>query len=176
METTAAILLRKTKLTETSLIVTWFTESCGKVKTVAKGARRPRSAFAGKLDLFFGAEIQFARSRESELHFLREVVLKNPREGLRKMFGRVQLAAYFVELIELATEPDHAAPELYDLLKRALDYLGANPPRKRALLHFESELARLLGIQNKNAPPADAIGHACGRLPAERSELVARLA
>ena len=63
METTRALLLRKTKLTETSLIVTWFTASFGLIKTVAKGARNPKSKFAGGLDLFFDCEIQFSRSR-----------------------------------------------------------------------------------------------------------------
>jgi DNA repair protein RecO (recombination protein O) len=173
VETTAAILLRKTKLTETSLIVTWLTESHGRLKTVAKGARRPRSAFAGKLDLFFDTEIQFARSKKSELHTLREVVLKNPREGVRKNYQSVQLASYFVELVELVTEPDHAVPEIYDLLKRALDFLNANAPTKRALLHFESELTRVMGVQNKNAAsPAQAIGHLCGRLPQGRQDLL----
>jgi DNA repair protein RecO (recombination protein O) len=175
VETTEAILLRKTKLTETSLIITWFTEGHGRIKTVAKGARRPRSVFAGKLDLFFESEIQFARSRKSELHTLREAELRNPREGLRKEFQRVQLASYFVELIELVTESDHSAPELYGLLKRALDYLEANPPAKRILLHFESELTRLLGIRNSNSTPALAIGHTYGKLPSPRRELLARL-
>ena len=176
METTRAILLRKTKLTETSLIITWFTEEHGKIKTVAKGARRPKSTFSGKLDLFFEAEIQFGRSRKSELHILREVVLANPREGLRKNYQRVQLASYFVELIELVTESDHSAPELYDLLRRALDYLDTNPPAKRPMLHFESELTRLLGIQNTNASkPVLAIGHVYGRLPSARNELLAAL-
>ena len=176
MDTTLAILLRKTKLSDTSLIITWFTEGHGKLKTVAKGARRPKSPFAGKLDLFFDAEIAFARSRKSELHTLREAVLKNPREGLRKDYRRVQLAAYFVELIELVTESDHAAPDLYDLLKRGLDYLEANPPTKRALLHFESELTRVLGIRDqKEASPARALGHVHGRLPAGRNDLVDKL-
>lgn len=143
---------------------------------MAKGARRPKSPFAGKLDLFFDAEISFARSRRSELHTLREVALKNPREGLRKEYRRVQLAAYFVELIELVTESDHAAPELYDLLKRGLDYLDANPPTKKALLHFEAELTRLLGIKDKKeSSAARAIGHVAGRLPTGRRELLAGL-
>lgn len=143
---------------------------------MAKGARRPKSAFAGKLDLFFDAEISFARSKKSELHTLREVVLKNPREGLRKEYRRVQLAAYFVELIELVTESDHAVPELHDLLKRGLDYLEAHSPTKRALLHFESELTRLLGIRDaRQTSPARAIGHVAGRLPAGRAELISSL-
>jgi hypothetical protein len=46
---TRAIAIRLTRLTETSLIVHWFTEGHGLIKTVAKGARSPKSAFAGKL-------------------------------------------------------------------------------------------------------------------------------
>ena len=93
METTPAILLRKIKLTESSLIVTWFTEAHGKLKTVAKGARRPKSPFAGRLDLFFAAEINFARSRQGELHSLREVVVRDSREGLRLQYERTRNGA-----------------------------------------------------------------------------------
>jgi DNA repair protein RecO (recombination protein O) len=176
LETTAAILLRRTKLTETSLIVTWFTEAHGKIKTVAKGARQPKSRFAGVLDLFFDCEIHFARSQKSELHQLREVVLRNPHEGLRKDYGRVALGAYFVELIELVTEPDHPAPELHDLLMRAFGHLNENPATLRALRHFEAELTRLLGIQGQeNVTPAVAIGRAYQRLPTVRPALLKML-
>ncbi|HEY3901010.1 MAG TPA: DNA repair protein RecO [Chthoniobacter sp.] len=176
LETTSAILLRKTKLTETSLIISWFTEAHGRIKTVAKGARQPKSRFVGLLDLFFDCEIQFARSRKSELHILREVVLRNPREGLRVDYGRVALGAYFVELIELVTELDHPAPELHDLLARAFDHLNEKPPSLRALLHFETELARLLGIQGQeNVTSAVAIGRAYHRLPQGRPALLKSL-
>ena len=176
MDTTAAILLRKTKLTETSLIVTWFTEADGRLKTVAKGARQPKSRFSGVLDLFFECEIQFVRSRKSELHALREVALNNPHEGLRLDYTRVALASYFVELIELVTEPDHPSPELYDLLKRGLGFLNAHPAETRALLHFEAELARLLGIQGQQGvTPAVAIGRVYHRLPSARGELLKML-
>ena len=175
METTNAILLRKTKLTETSLIVTWFTAEHGLIKTVAKGARNPKSRFAGGLDLFFDCEIQFSRSRRSELHILRETLLRDPHEGLRTNHERVALAAYFVELLELVTEPDHPAPEIHDLLDRAFGFLNANPASRRPMLHFESELARLLGIRNANVTAAVAIGRAYHRLPAARAGLLKRL-
>ena len=176
MDTTAAILLRKTKLTETSLILTWFTEAHGKIKTVAKGARQPKSRFAGVLDLFFDCEIQFARSRKSELHILRESVLRHAHEGLRLDYTRVALAAYFVELIELVTEADHPAPELYDLLRRAFGHLNEHPASLRVLLHFELELTRLLGIQGQEgATPAVAIGRAYHRLPSVRPGLLKTL-
>ena len=175
METTAALLMRKTKLTETSLIVTWFTSGHGLIKTVAKGARGPKSHFAGVLDLFFNCEIQFSRSRRSELHMLREAVLREPHEGLRANYERVAVAAYFVELLELVTEPNHPAPELYDLLLRAIRFLNANPASRRPLLHFESELARLLGIRNDQVTAAVAIDRAYHRLPTSRSGLLKKL-
>ena len=175
METTNALLLRKTKLTETSLIVTWFTAAHGLIKTVAKGARNPKSKFAGGLDLFFDCEIQFSRSRRSELHILRETLLRDPHEGLRTNHERVALAAYFVELLELVTEPGHPSPELHDLLRRAFGFLNANPASRRPMLHFETELARLLGIRNANVTAAVAIGRAYHRLPAARAGLLKRL-
>lgn len=170
--------MRKVKLTESSLIVTWFTPVFGKMKTVAKGARRPKSAFAGRLDLFFAADITFARSRSSELHGLREVMLLDPREGLRKRYERMLLAAYFVELVEMTTEFEHAVPEIYDLLARALNYLDKNEPTRRAMLRFEGRLGRLLGVigeHNADVEPATAILRLAGQLPPERRALLRAL-
>src|SRR5438034_6236609 len=90
MESTAAILLRRRKFSDTSLIVSWCTESLGCIQTVAKGARRAKTPFAGRLDLFFETEIQIARSRKSHLHTLTEVVLKNPFSVIRKNYLRTQ--------------------------------------------------------------------------------------
>src|ERR1043166_1834654 len=104
MQSTAAILLRKRKFSDTSLIVSWCTESLGCIQTIAKGARRPKTPFAGKLDLFFEAEISVIPSRRSTLHTLTEVVLKNPFAGIRRSYLRTEAAAYFVELIEICTE------------------------------------------------------------------------
>lgn len=175
METTPAILLRKTRLSETSLILTWLTAAHGKLKTVAKGARQPKSRFAGRLDLFFECEINFARSRKSELHTLREVALTEPHDGLRHDYLRVALAAYCVELIELVTEPEHAVADLYDLLQRALRYLNDHAASLRALEHFERELVRLLGIEHPQVTAAVAIGRAYHKLPNARRDLVKTL-
>ncbi len=176
VENTPAILLRTTRFSDTSLIVEWFTEMHGKLKTVAKGARRPKSGFAGKLDLFFDAEISFIRSRRSDLHTLREVALREVHGGLRTDLERVALASYFVELIELVTELEHPAPDIYGLLQRAFAHLAANPASARALLHFERELVRFLGIHGQpDITPVVAIGRAYGRIPSARASLIARL-
>jgi len=169
VQTTPAILLRKTRFSETSLIVTWFTRDLGRLKTVVKGALRPKSRFAGTLDLFFDCEISIAHSAKSELHTLREAVLRDAREGLRKEYRRVALASYFVELIELTTEPEHPAPEVYDLLLRAFGFLDQNPASPRALHHFETELARMLGIANPTQSAIVAIGRVYHRIPTSRA-------
>ena len=179
METTLAILLRKRKFSDTSLIVSWCTESFGCVQTVAKGARRPKSSFAGKLDLFFETEISIVRSRKSDLHTLTEVVMTNPFAGIRTKYLCTQAAAYFVELIEVCTERDHREPELFGLLRRAFGYLDANDPTPRAVAHFETELARIAGVHDTKklkADPAFALGNLFGRLPLSRTPLLKTLA
>ena len=179
MESTEAILIRKRKFSDTSLIVLWCTHSFGCVQTVAKGARRLKSPFAGKLDLFFEAEISIVRSRKTDLHTLTEVVLKNPFPGIRTNYLRTQTAGYFVELIEICTERDHREPELFDLLRRAFGYLDANDPTSRAISHFETELARIAGVHDEKkfkADPAFALGNLFGRLPLSRTPLLKTLA
>jgi DNA repair protein RecO (recombination protein O) len=174
VENTAAILLRKRKLGDTSLIISWCTESLGCIQTVAKGARRAKSVFVGKLDLFFEAEIQIVRSRRSNLHTLTEVVLRNPFGGIRQSHLRAQAAAYFVELIEICTESDHHEPELFALLRRAFGYLSEHDPTLRAVLHFETELARIAGVHDAKmlkSDPALALANLFGRLPSSRGSL-----
>ena len=179
MESTAAILLRKRKLSDTSLIVSWCTESLGCIQTVARGARRAKSPFAGKLDLFFEAEIQITRSKKSNLHTLTEVVLKNPFGGIRENYRRTQAASYFVELIEICTESDHHEPNLFALLQRAFNYLSTNDPHLRAILHFETELARITGVHDRKmvkSDPALALANLFGRLPSSRAALLKTVA
>jgi DNA repair protein RecO (recombination protein O) len=175
VQSTAALLLRKRKFSETSLIVSWCTESLGCIQTIAKGARRTKTPFAGKLDLFFETEISIVPSRKSTLHTLTEVVLKNTFAGIRKSYLRTQTAAYFVELIEICTERDHHEPELFSLLRRAFAFLDANDPNLRAVTHFETELARITGVHDVKkvkANPAFALGNLFGRLPLSRTPLL----
>lgn len=179
MKSTAAILLRKRKFSDTSLIVSWCTESLGCIQTIAKGARRAKSPFTGKLDLFFETDIAIAPSRKSNLHTLTEVALRNPFAGIRKTYRRTQAAAYFVELIEICTERDHHEPELFGLLRRAFGYLDANEPNLRAVAHFETELARITGVHDAKilkSNPAFALGNLFGKLPMSRTPLLKALA
>src|SRR5580692_12824213 len=104
IETSTGLILRTRPLTDTSLIVHWLTEDLGRLATVAKGARRPKSPFAGKLDLFYLADFSFQRSRHSELHQLREVSLRQTHAAIRTELEYLQQASYCTALVEQVTE------------------------------------------------------------------------
>src|SRR5580692_1422034 len=94
IESVTGLILHTRPLTETSLIIHWLTPNFGRIATVAKGARRHKSPFFGKLDLFYLADFTFSRSRSSDLHNLREVNLRETHSTIRKKILSVQQAAY----------------------------------------------------------------------------------
>jgi DNA repair protein RecO (recombination protein O) len=147
IETAAGLIVRTRPLTETSLIVHWLTPDLGRLATVAKGARRPKSPFAGKLDLFYAADFSFQRSRRSELHTLREVVLKETHAALRRELGYLQQASYAAALIEQTTEMETPLPEIFSLMSGFLKHLPAQPPQPQTLFAFEIKLLSELGLQ-----------------------------
>jgi DNA repair protein RecO (recombination protein O) len=165
------IILRLTKLTDTSLIVTWCVEGVGLVKTVAKGARRPKSAFAGKLDLFYTAELSWIPSAKSELGTLQELIVNEYAEGIRKHYKNTMVAGYFSSLVEYVMETGEADDAAYGLLVRAFHYLEEKPVEWKAVVHFERELANLLGVwDSKNhALPHLCLKKAFGGLPKNRA-------
>lgn len=169
-ESSEAILLRRSRFGETSLILTWLSPHRGKIRTAARGAGRRGSGLEGRLDLFYHAEIHFAPSRRSDLHALREIRLIETWDGLRADYPRLLAASYFAELSDLLSEQDCAAPGLFDLLRRALGYLHAQRPSRRSLDFFESEACRVLGLGHAGNAAGALEAHA-GRIPVSRRRL-----
>jgi DNA repair protein RecO (recombination protein O) len=147
IESGIGLILRTRPLTDTSLIVHWLTPDFGRIATVAKGARRQKSPFAGKLDLFYLAEFSFQRSRRSELHQLREVSLRETHAAIRTELEYVQQASYAAALIEQTTEMDTPIPEIYSLMNGFLKNLYKYVPQSRTLFAFEVKLLSELGLQ-----------------------------
>jgi DNA repair protein RecO (recombination protein O) len=175
-ETLNALLLRRTRFSDTSLIVSWFSRERGKLKTVAKGALRAKSSFAGKLDLFFRCELTVAWSRRSELHTLREVVLIEPFTEIRRNYASTLAAGYFAELVDETTEPEHSETAIYELLIRAFLYLQAKPVTPRAVHFFEEELAKTLGLESsRSEQTVNHLLHSLQRARATRTKLLTLL-
>ena len=144
IESATGLILRTHLLTDTSLIVHWLTPECGRIATVAKGARRPKSPFAGKLDLFYRCDLSLQRSRRSELHLLREVVLRETHPALRQDLALLRRAAYGAALIEQTTETETPLPAFFELLDGWLAHLPASGPH--GVFAFELKLLNELGL------------------------------
>lgn len=169
MEQGEAILIRRTVWSDTSFLTTWLLPDLGKVRAMAKAARRPGSPFAGKLDLFFHAEIGFARGKGSPpLHQLREVKVLTAFNATHVPCANVYACGYFAELVDLCTEPAEPAPEIFDLLLRAIRHLSEKPVTLRAIEHFEAQLCRAIGIHEDGHHPLAALERYGGKVPASR--------
>jgi DNA repair protein RecO (recombination protein O) len=145
IESATGLILRTRPLTETSLIVHWLTPDFGRIATVAKGARRPKSPFLGKLDLFYEADFSFSRSRRSDLHNLREVSLREMHGAIREDILKLRQAAYAAAFIEQATETETPLPAV---LNCCADFsiAFAKKARPQLVFAFELKLLRELGL------------------------------
>lgn len=149
VERATGVVLRTRPLTDTSLIVQWLTREAGRVATVARGARRAKSPFRGQIDLFYLAELSFARSSRSELHPLREVRLVESHARLRADLAWVRQASYCAALVEQSTEAEAPVPGAFDQLCGFLDHLPLQPARPQAIFAFEIKWLEELGLKPK---------------------------
>jgi DNA repair protein RecO (recombination protein O) len=155
---TTGVVLRTHPVTESSLIVVWLTREFGKLRTVAKGARRPKSPFRGRVEPFYLDELIFLRSRRSDLHILHECSLIEPHRHLRENLKKLHAAMYFCELADLATEPEHAEEKLFTLLCSTLRTLHESAWQPMLVPWFEINLLAALGFdptQHKSPLPPD---------------------
>jgi DNA repair protein RecO (recombination protein O) len=169
-----AILLRRYRFSENSLVVVWLTEGHGKVKTAVRSATKPGSPFAGRLELFTEAEIAFKAPKSGDLHSLSEVVVCMD-EALPATYPTILAASYFVELCDLLTEPMHPVPEIFLLLRRAWGYLREKSPDRRGVEHFEAELAKVLGIHDPSLPAHRSLASVLSRMPESRERVMTGL-
>ena len=175
-ESLNGIVLRRLRFSDSSLIITWLTDTHGRLRTMAKGALRQKSPFAGKLDLFFHCDLMLNLSRKSDLHMLREVSIRATFDRIRTDYLKTSVASYFVELIEEVTESDHPVTDIYLLLLRALDYLNSKRPELRGVLFFETELCKCLGLHSSDSGSSvEAIVSTFGHVPKSRTSLISRL-
>jgi DNA repair protein RecO (recombination protein O) len=147
IESTRGIILRTRPLTETSLISHWLTPDFGRIATVAKGARRQKSPFAGKLDLFYLADFSFSRSRSSDLHNLREINSRETHGAIREDILKLQQAAYAANFIVQTTETDTPMPAIFELMREFLGGLCQKKSAPQIIFGFELKLLRELGLE-----------------------------
>ena len=154
-------MLRGRQLGEADRIYTLFTTERGKLDAVAKGVRRPKSHFAGRLE--FGNECEFGMHRGRTLDVIVSAdIVRAPWARLVEP-ARFAAASAAAELVEAFCEPDLALPEIYELIAGMIAAVETSVRPAELLPRFSARLLDLLGL----APPPDACVR-CGRaLPPE---------
>ena len=110
--TARAIVLRKTKLGESDLIVTLLAEDGAQLRAVAKGARKPQSTFAARLELYSVADVLCAKGRS--LDIVKEARLVESNERLRRDLEHAACAAPMAELLDREQELGEVLAELQE--------------------------------------------------------------
>ena len=118
-----AIVLRKTKLKESDLICTLLDEEGAERRVVAKGARKPTSPFASRMELFCEVDVLCAEGRS--LDVLKEARLVAAHAPLRDTLERAAAAAPMAELLGRVAHPDLREPRLFQCTSVALGALEA---------------------------------------------------
>lgn len=108
-----AICIRTTDYSETSQIVTLFARTAGKISAIAKGSKRPKSAFDGPLEIFSYGEIVFSDSKE-KLATLTEFQQKPAFANLAGNLFALNCCLFGAELINGLTHDYDPHPQLFD--------------------------------------------------------------
>ena len=117
------LVIRKTKLGETDLILTMLAEDGSQLRAVAKGARKPSGAFASRLELFCEADVLLVRGKS--LDIVKEARLICGNAQVRESLERASAASVMVELLDRATQPDLPSLKLFPMTHAALAALAA---------------------------------------------------
>jgi DNA repair protein RecO (recombination protein O) len=142
--------LRARPLGEADRIIRLFTSERGKLDVVAKGVRRAKSHFAGRLEFGNECDLQMHHGRSLDVIVTADIV-RAPWERLVEP-DRFAVAHLAVELIDAFCEPDLALPEVYHLLSGVLGAIAASDAPRALVPRFSLRLISALGIE----PPVDA--------------------
>lgn len=152
---TEGVVLRRSDFGEADRLLTVFTPERGKLRLVAKGARKPSSRKSGHVELFCHSQFMVAVGRE--LDIITQAETLEPYRGLREDLLPTTYAYYVAELADAFTgEHDENRP-LYDLLvdtfgwlsEAAKEVAAGGPADTLPLLarYYELHLLSLVGYQ-----------------------------
>jgi len=144
---TEALILRGVEFRETSKILVAFTRDYGKVRLVARGARRPGSKFGGALEVFTRAGIIFYRREGRDIYTLSEATMFSGSDSLTQDAVRMGVASAGLELVEKTTPWESPSPRLFALLVDFLSTMESSPRQAFRLVYlsFMLKLSAILG-------------------------------
>ncbi|HMK08785.1 MAG TPA: DNA repair protein RecO [Anaerolineales bacterium] len=142
---TEAVILRRHDLGEADRLVVAYSPDRGKLRLVAKGARRLHSRKAGHLEPFSRTSLLIARGRELDIISQAEALETFPT--LLEDLQRLGQASYVVELIDRFTLEEGGSRPAYTLLRETLGRLAQGREAAPVLRYFELRLLELMGYR-----------------------------
>ncbi len=144
---TEAIVLRSLDYGESDKIVTFYTADFGKVKGIAKGARRSQKRFANTLEAFSCLELLFSRRRPEGLAFIEAGKVINHYPRIRADLKKTLFSSYMVDMTDQFTLENKANHELFRLLADFLELFDLGSASEDLVRFFEMRLLKLLGYE-----------------------------
>lgn len=136
---TEAVVIRRANLGEADRVVTLFSRDHGKLSAVAKGARKPGSRFAGRLELFTQLRALLAHGRT--LDVVSQVEVIDPFAAIRADLGRLGAASFVAEVTDRATPEREPQPAIYAALRQALRLIASGDAQMAAMWYGAQALA-----------------------------------
>ncbi|MHC4097349.1 MAG: DNA repair protein RecO [Planctomycetota bacterium] len=139
-----AICIRATDFSETSQIVTFFTRATGKIKAIAKGSKRQKSAFDGAIEVFSHGKIVFADSTKEKLATLTEFEQESGLTHLSENLFAFNCCLLATELLSNLTNDYDPHSNLFDSF---LEFLQNTNERQATRIENRETLVLLILFQ-----------------------------
>src|SRR4030095_412511 len=142
---TRAVVVSRRALGEQDRLVEFYTRDHGKVRGVAKSARRPRSRFVAALEPLSLGELVFFDNTRSELVRVDHFDVVRPFIGVREDLERLGRGAWMCESLSRLSADRGPHPALFGLLVRSLRGLEGAVAPDRVALCLAARAVDLLG-------------------------------
>lgn len=120
-----ALVLRKTKLGETDVILTLLAEDGSQVRAVAKGLRKPGSRFGGRLEPYCAVDLLMHTGKSLEVVSEARTVTSNA--ALREDLERSEAAAVVADVLDKISLEGQTEPRLFALGTTTLAVMESAP-------------------------------------------------
>src|SRR5918996_2416393 len=117
---TPAITLKSRKWGEADRIVTFYTLRVGKLRGVARGARRIKSRFGSALEPFVHCDLNLFEKANDHLYRITQADIREPFTGLREDLALMSGGGRLVNLVAAVTGEGDACPNMYHALSAGL--------------------------------------------------------
>ena len=142
-----AIVLQTTDYAEWDRIVSLYTKDFGRIRGIAKSAKRSQRRFGSTLEPFSYVNVFFVAKENQGLIRLERCEIIRAFPDIAQDIRKVVYGNYFLELVHMLTPERQAGPDTFDLLLYFITLLGENDFREDLMRLFELRLFSLLGYQ-----------------------------